>query len=131
MPNAPPGRAMIRSFTDHAANERTYLAWIRTAVALMGLGFVIERFDLFVQYLGANGGGLPSDPWVHPAGLGLIFFGVLVLAVSTGRYLRFKHLIAEDAVREFGSSRTDIVLVAVVSLLGALMALYLLRQLLF
>lgn len=48
---------MIRSFTDHAANERTYLAWIRTAVALMGLGFVVERFDLFVQYLAANGSG--------------------------------------------------------------------------
>jgi putative membrane protein len=121
---------MIRSFTDHAANERTYLAWIRTAVALMGLGFVVERFDLFVQYLGANGSELPSDPLVKLAGLALIFFGVLVLAVSTARYLRFKRLIAEEAVREFGSSRTDLVLVAVVSLLGALMAAYLLRQVL-
>ena len=123
---------MIRSFTDHAANERTYLAWIRTAVALMGLGFVVERFDLFVQYLAADGDGKgpPPDSMVQLAGLTLIGFGVLVLAVSTVRYLRFKHLIAEPAEREFGSSRTDLVLVVVVVLLGLGMTLYLLRELL-
>ncbi len=121
---------MIRSFTDHAANERTYLAWIRTAVALMGLGFVVERFDLFVQYLNADGGeGMPGDPVARMAGLVLIGFGVLVLAISTARYLRFKRLIADTEEREFGSSRTDLVLVAVVCLLGALMAAYLLRGL--
>jgi putative membrane protein len=128
------GRAhlvVIRSFTDHAANERTYLAWIRTAVALMGLGFVVERFDLFVQYLGANGSAArPVDPWVRPAGLALIAFGVLVLTVSTVRYLTFKRLIASSEAREFGSSRTDLVLVAVVGVLGVMMAAYLLRDVL-
>lgn len=119
---------MIRSFTDHAANERTYLAWIRTAVALMGLGFVVERFDLFVRFLASGQANAPpADPLARLAGLVLIFFGVLVLGVSTARYLRFKRLIADEAVREFGSSRSDLVLVAVVCLLGALMAAYLLR----
>ncbi|MEJ2362577.1 MAG: DUF202 domain-containing protein [Gammaproteobacteria bacterium] len=42
---------MIDNFRDHAANERTYLAWIRTAIALMAFGFVIEKFDLFLRYL--------------------------------------------------------------------------------
>jgi putative membrane protein len=37
---------MIKSYTDHAANERTYLAWVRTALAFMGFGLLIERFDL-------------------------------------------------------------------------------------
>lgn len=55
------------------------------------------------------------DPLVALAGLGLILFGVLVLAVSTVRYLRFKRLIAEPVASEFGSSRTDLVLVAVLS----------------
>jgi len=122
---------MIRSFTDHAANERTYLAWIRTAVALVGLGFVVERFDLFVQYLGAStGAGQPGDGLVRLAGLALILFGVVVLAVSTARYLRFKTLIAGTETREFSSSRTDLVLVAVVGLLGVMMSAYLLRELL-
>ncbi|HEY5336691.1 MAG TPA: DUF202 domain-containing protein [Rhizomicrobium sp.] len=38
----------IQNHRDHAANERTFLAWVRTSVALIGLGFLVERFDLFV-----------------------------------------------------------------------------------
>jgi putative membrane protein len=39
---------MIRSYSDHAANERTFLAWVRTAIAVIAFGFVIEKFNLFV-----------------------------------------------------------------------------------
>ena len=39
---------MIRGYTDFAANERTFLAWVRTAIAVIALGFVIERFNLFL-----------------------------------------------------------------------------------
>jgi uncharacterized membrane protein YidH (DUF202 family) len=39
---------MIRGFSDHAANERTFLAWVRTAIAVIAFGFVIEKFNLFV-----------------------------------------------------------------------------------
>src|SRR3954451_1745563 len=42
---------MISRFSDHAANERTYLAWIRTAIVVMGFGFLIERFSLVMQQL--------------------------------------------------------------------------------
>ena len=40
---------MIKNFADHAANERTFLAWVRTAIAVMAFGFLIERFDLFLH----------------------------------------------------------------------------------
>ena len=40
---------MIRSYTDHAANERTFLAWLRTGVAVIAFGFLMERFDLFIR----------------------------------------------------------------------------------
>ncbi|QEM08229.1 DUF202 domain-containing protein [Mucilaginibacter rubeus] len=33
--------------SDHLANERTFLAWIRTSIALMGFGFVVVKFSLF------------------------------------------------------------------------------------
>ena len=39
---------MIKRYSDHAANERTFLAWVRTAIAVMAFGFLIERFDLFL-----------------------------------------------------------------------------------
>ncbi|MGI0068832.1 MAG: YidH family protein, partial [Nitrosopumilaceae archaeon] len=35
--------------TEHLANERTFLAWLRTCIALMGLGFVVARFSLFLR----------------------------------------------------------------------------------
>ena len=37
---------MIRRYSDHAANERTFLAWVRTAIAIMAFGFLVEKFDL-------------------------------------------------------------------------------------
>ena len=43
---------MIEHYSDHAANERTFLAWIRTAIAVMAFGFLVERFDLFLQIAG-------------------------------------------------------------------------------
>lgn len=39
------------SATDHLANERTFLAWIRTSIALMGFGFVVVKFSLFIKQL--------------------------------------------------------------------------------
>jgi Domain of unknown function (DUF202) len=39
---------MIRDYRDHAANERTLLAWVRTGIAVIALGFLIEKFNLFV-----------------------------------------------------------------------------------
>jgi inner membrane protein YidH len=36
---------------DHLANERTFLAWIRTSVGIMAFGFVVEKFSLFIKEL--------------------------------------------------------------------------------
>jgi putative membrane protein len=40
---------MIKRYSDHAANERTFLAWVRTAIAVMAFGFIVEKFDLFLE----------------------------------------------------------------------------------
>ncbi|MCB1506087.1 MAG: DUF202 domain-containing protein [Hyphomicrobiaceae bacterium] len=47
----PMGATMIKHYTDHAANERTFLAWIRTGITITVFGFVIEKFELFVRGL--------------------------------------------------------------------------------
>ena len=41
---------MIKRYTDHSANERTYLAWVRTAITIMAFGFLIEKFELFLAH---------------------------------------------------------------------------------
>jgi putative membrane protein len=40
---------MIKTFGDHSANERTFLTWVRTAIAVMAYGFPVEQFDLFLE----------------------------------------------------------------------------------
>ena len=61
---------------DHLANERTFLAWVRTALGLVGLGVLLER-------LGAG-----SDQEIAvAAGVGFISFGGLTLIYSVSRYL--------------------------------------------
>jgi putative membrane protein len=42
----PPNPNLLR---DRLANERTFLAWLRTGIAVSGLGFVVARFDIFLQ----------------------------------------------------------------------------------
>ena len=51
---------MIHGYTDHAANERTFLAWVRTAIAVIAFGFVIEKFNLFVLTV-ANANSLDAE----------------------------------------------------------------------
>lgn len=41
---------MIKNFSDHMANERTFLAWVRTSIAVMAFRFLVERFDLFIAF---------------------------------------------------------------------------------
>ena len=45
---------MIRGYSDHAANERTLLAWVRTGIAVIAFGFVIEKFNLFVLTIASS-----------------------------------------------------------------------------
>ena len=72
---------------DHMANTRTLLAWIRTAVALIGLGFVVARFGLFLRALGARaGGGSGGSTASGVIGLTLVLLGVLITALSLRRF---------------------------------------------
>ena len=54
MIDLPEGSA--RSASNHLANERTFLAWVRTALSLLGLGFVLARMGLFLRQLAVVGG---------------------------------------------------------------------------
>src|SRR5215468_471219 len=64
------------SFTDYLAVERTVLAWIRTALSLMGFGFVVARFGLFLQELQVS----QRVPAVQHYGMSLWFGTALIAA---------------------------------------------------
>jgi putative membrane protein len=75
---------------DHLANERTYLAWMRTAISLMGFGVVIVRLRFFQPPLTNT----PGNGWK----LGLIFslVGLATVLLSTYHYFAVRYDIDED-----------------------------------
>lgn len=70
------------SFTrEHLANERTFLAWVRTSLSLIGLGFVLARMGVFLRELG-NAGAPQLEHNVHGGGE-FIGSGVVFVLIGT------------------------------------------------
>jgi len=87
--------------TDHLANERTFLAWIRTSIAMMGFGFVVVKFALFVKQISL----VLNRPGIAPASKGYsseigIFLVVIGIIMAVYAYIRYriteKQLIADE-----------------------------------
>ena len=66
------------------AAERTFLAWIRTGLGLMGVGFAVSRFSLFLRELTSTQPHLPAGASSLPRGSGiaLVALGVLVIVLA-------------------------------------------------
>ncbi|MHC5612325.1 MAG: YidH family protein [Nostoc sp.] len=75
---------------EHQANERTFLAWLRTSIALIGFGFASARFGIFLRQL--NLAITQQDPPVHQLsnsenlGVALVIFGISTIALAAWRY---------------------------------------------
>ncbi|MCL4487561.1 MAG: DUF202 domain-containing protein [Chloroflexi bacterium] len=85
--------------TDFLANERTFLAWIRTGIATISLGFVIARFSFWLRELAFSTGNQVSVPQTGlslPMGLGMVAFGALVVLLAALRYQAVHHAIEND-----------------------------------
>lgn len=96
---------------DHLANERTYLAWMRTAISLLGFGVVIVRLRFF-QPPATN---TPGNGWK----LGLIFslVGLATVILSTHHYFAIRQDIDEDTYEP--PDRWVLIFSLTITLLGA------------
>ena len=122
---------MIKRYTDHSANERTYLAWIRTSIAIMAFGFLIEKFDLFVSYMNDSMGNQTDfKPSISAelAGLGLILAATTMIIAATVRFFMYQKAIEADKEISYSIKRTNIVLSILMISLAIFLFIYLGHQ---
>ena len=81
------------------AAERTLLAWQRSALAFIALGFVVERFGLFIRYLDLAHQVQPIHLLISVlAGLTLITLGMVIALLSNVQYGRFIKTLSEQEI---------------------------------
>ncbi|HWX36278.1 MAG TPA: DUF202 domain-containing protein [Steroidobacteraceae bacterium] len=114
---------MIKRYSDHAANERTFLAWVRTAIAVMAFGFLIERFDLFLRYI-APQAAPRSEAFANWAGLAFIVLGIAMIIIAGVRLAKTAKDIETDIEVASTGARFDLALAVLIGILGASLLLY-------
>lgn len=124
----PSGAGTAQDPRVHLAAERTFLAWIRTGLSLMGFGFVVARFGLFLREIEFSQHPLSQHSarftlWV---GTVLILIGVLVNLFSAWQHVRF----VQHIKRGVGVVERPVTMAVVIALIlavtGLAMTVYLL-----
>jgi putative membrane protein len=120
---------MIKNLSDHSANERTFLAWVRTSIGVIAFGFLVERFDLFLAFAAPealkNKMSVSRGEFGHYAGLVLIILGMAMIVISAVRFARNAREIDDDKIYPGTGSRVDLALVGLLILMASGLLFYL------
>lgn len=128
---------------DHMANERTFLAWIRTSIGIMAFGFVVEKFAIFIKQVnlilerthsqdsqGPVNTFYQSSPIQGPIqgyssifGVFLVALGVLICLFAFIKYKKVEQQIERDIYQP--SILLDVMLALAVLLIGVFIVVYL------
>lgn len=127
--NAPeqnPDLSELRDPRVYLSAERTFLSWIRTGLALMGLGFVVARFGLFLRELAAvRPMRDPPSEFSTWAGSGLVALGVALTIGATLRHIRLLKRLDRGEILS-RPSRMGVALATVIALGGCVLLLLIL-----
>ena len=110
--------------SDHLANERTFLAWVRTSIAVLGLGFVVAKFSVWLRELSArlNEPVQASHTRLSlPLGVAMMALGGLLAVIAAWRYRRVRAAI-ERGEPAAGGNTVTLVAVMVLAITAALIA---------
>jgi putative membrane protein len=129
---------MIAHFSDHAANERTFLAWVRTAIAVMAFGFLVAKFDLFLKIAARSLAvgdrqmvSLPRGNFGGAVGAVLITAGTVMVALAAVRLAHTRRAIdSANSSTDYDTVGADLALAAIMVVLGLALVLYLVHTLL-
>lgn len=125
---------MIRDYVNQAANERTFLAWARTGIAMIALGFVVEKFNLFLVTIARSIPDIEpqgvhldrlSSPAARYGGVALVLAGVAFIFIATLRFLQTTRLLADDIQHPSHATRAGIFVLTMLLLIVAAFSVYL------
>jgi putative membrane protein len=111
----------------YLASERTFLAWVRTSISLMGFGFVIARFALWTREFGAAGKvtRIAVNPGISTwLGVGMVCVGVAVVAIAAQRHLGYIRDLERGVPNPPLHVKTSMILAGVLALVGLLLAIH-------
>lgn len=93
-------KPLSQHVTEHLANERTVLAWVRTSIAVMTFGVALNRFSLFLlEFHRTPEAERAVNRHAETVGIGLIALGVLIMFAASWHYLHVSQTIAQDTYR--------------------------------
>jgi len=118
---------IITNPSDHLANERTFLAWIRTSIAIMGFGFVVVKFALFIKQISlvltTKQTVLPGKGYSTQIGILLVAVGAFMAFYSWLRYRITKKQLINKAYKP--SALPALFLTIGIVVIGVLLVIYL------
>src|SRR5579862_71714 len=125
--NEPAGNQGRAALSDYLAAERTLLAWVRTGLALMGFGFVVARFGLFLQQLQFMQNAGKAQPYGLSLwfGTALIAVGVVVNVFSGWHYARLVREMDRGEGTRSSPATPAVAIAFFLALVGLAMAIYL------
>ena|ERR1700730_12977190 len=110
------------------AEERTFLAWIRTGLGLMGVGFAVARFGLFLRQLQSGNSDLPAhhtkgiSVW---SGVAIVILGVIVNVSAVMSHFQIVHELNSGTWIPGRVSTNAVILAIILAAVGLGMAVYL------
>ncbi|GAB3414381.1 YidH family protein [Niabella aquatica] len=114
---------------DHLANERTFLAWIRTSIGIMGFGFIVVKFSMFIRQVSQIVGKQVTAPPTGYSGI----IGVILVAIGSltaaMAYINYKKIEKQIASDNYSSSNPLITyLTAGMVLISVILIWYLIKN---
>ena len=111
--------------SDHLANERTFLAWVRTSISIIVFGFVVAKFGITLrEFLRLQERATNQSGMSLAIGMSFMLFGIFMAVVALMRYHRTRRLLDEGRFQPAG--RIVTILGIATALFGAILAVYLL-----